>query len=591
MVFRSGKDTPVRLSWSRRSRWTAVALLALGALIAGALFARAPMARWLARRDLQRAQGSIAAHRVDEAASALAAALHRNPRLWQAREALGELELGRGRLEEAFLQFQALSDLEPENPAGWDGLARVRMAAGQHDAALAALDALLGLAPDRVQRRVDRAELRLGRGRFRGAALDAEAVLRSDRRNARAWRVLARSTAAMKGRAAGVEVAERGLRQTGSDPALAEVLAAIRTAPEQATRPPVQLDPGLAERTEYWPGALGSAIREFLARLERKDWTGAEQLTAAARGNHPTTFLGPWMEALVAVNRQQYDAAERLLNEALRASPRSHRPISNLITLWSSRSGVLTTGEKLEAMARADPGFQYPLPIAAHAFLEADQPARAEATARLGLDAVPPSPVPARDLADLYLDLDRASDALAASEQGLGRFPGDPGLLLRQAKAYALLGDRARALEAYQRFVERWPDEPQAVAELAVLLEETRDDASSHARALELVRALEFDGPLDPAVAGAMGRVYARSGADPEWAQQLMELAVRGAPDDPALHYLLAVARKANGHREQAAAELQTALGLGRPFPEEAEARRLLHELGEGSPSSGAEGQ
>jgi predicted Zn-dependent protease len=566
-------------------------LLALGVLVTGAFLARGPVDRWLARLDLHRAHSALAAQRVDEAAAALAAALHRNPRLGQARAALGELELGRGRLEEAFLQFQALSELEPENPAGWDGLARVRMAAGQPDAALAALDSLLGVAPDRVARRLDRAELRLERQRFRGAGLDAEAVLKSDPRSARAWAVLARSTAVMKGRAAGVEVAERALRQVGPDPRLPEVLAAARTAPEQPARPPLQLDPDLAERTEFWPGALGTAIREFLGRLERKDWPGAEQLVAAARRNHPTTFLGPWMEALLAVSRQQYDAAERLLNEALRASPRAHRPISNLITLWTSRSGVLTTGERLEAMGRADPGFQYPLPIAAHAYLEADQPARAEATARLGLAAVPPSPVPARDLVDLYLDLDRSSDALAACEQGLGRFPGDPGLLLRQARAYALLGDRARALEAYQRFVDRWPDASRAVAELAVLLEETRDDATSHARALELVRGLEFDGPLDPAVAGSMGRVYARSGADPERAQQLLELAVRGAPDDPALHYLLAVARKANGNREQAAAELHTALGLGRPFPEEAEARRMLRELSEGSPSSGTSGQ
>ena len=566
-------------------------LLAVAALATAVFLARGPVDRWLARGDLERARGAIAAQRGDDAASALAAALRRNPRLGSARQALGDLELRRGRLEEAFLQFQALSDMEPENPVGWDGLAQVRTAAGQQDAALSALDVLFGLAPDLAQRRIDRAELRLRRGRFRGASLDAAEVLRSDPRNSRAWSVLARSTAAMQGRAAGVEVAERATRQTGADPALAAVLAEVRTAPEQPVRPPPLLDPDVAERTEYWPGALGTAIRELLIRLARKDWTGAAQLVAAARHNHPTTFLGPWMEALVAVNQQHYDVAERLLVEALRASPRSHRPISNLITLWTSRYGVLTTGERLEAMARADPGFQYPLPIAAHAFLEADQPARAEATARLGLEAVPPSPVPARDLADLYLDLDRASDALSACEQGLGRFPADPGLLLRRAKAYALLGDRARALDGYQRFVERWPDEPRAVAELAVLLEETRDDATSRARALELVRALEFDGPLDPAVAGAMGRVYARSGADPERAEQLLELAVRGTPDDPTLSYLLAVARKANGHREQAAAELRTALGLGRPFPEEAEARRMLRELSEGSPSSGASGK
>ena len=258
-------------------------LLAVAALATAVFLARGPVDRWLARGDLERARGAIAAQRVDDAASALAAALRRNPRLGSARQALGELELRRGRLEEAFLQFQALSDMEPENPVGWDGLAQVRTAAGQQDAALSALDVLLGLAPDLAQRRIDRAELRLRRGRFRGASLDAAEVLRSDPRNSRAWSVLARSTAAMQGRAAGVEVAERATRQTGADPALAAVLAEVRTAPEQPVRPPPLLDPDVADRTEYWPGALGTAIRELLIRLARKDSTGAAQLVASAR--------------------------------------------------------------------------------------------------------------------------------------------------------------------------------------------------------------------------------------------------------------------------------------------------------------------
>ena len=128
MSFRSGKDAPARgpVAWLRRPGRVVAALLGVGVLAALLLLARTPVQRWLAARDLERAQELIVGQRVDDAASALAAALRRNPRLAGARQALGELELQRGRLEEAFLQFLTLSELQPEAPAGWDGLARVR---------------------------------------------------------------------------------------------------------------------------------------------------------------------------------------------------------------------------------------------------------------------------------------------------------------------------------------------------------------------------------------------------------------------------------------------------------------------------------
>jgi hypothetical protein len=58
-----------------------------------------------------------------------------------------------------------------------------------------------------------------------------------------------------------------------------------------------------------------------------------------------------------------------------------------------------------------------------------------------------------------------------------------------------------------------------------------------------------------------------------------LEAAVQGAPEDPTLRYYLALARKLEGKPELAIPELRLALQLGRPFPEEPEARRLIREL------------
>ncbi len=320
-------------------------------------------------------------------------------------------------------------------------------------------------------------------------------------------------------------------------------------------------------------------MRDFVGKLRRQDWSGAEALAASARATYPETLMGPWLQGVLELSNQRLEAAERLFHEALAVSPRSHRPISNLITVWSVQKGPLYTGERLTALAREDPGFVYPLPIAAHAYLEADQPALAESTARLALGALPDSPIPYRDVAALYLELDRASDAVAISDQGLQRFPADAQLHLLRARASALLGDRERAIQEYELLLPRWPDVPIAAAELAALLMETRSDTVSRQRALELVRALERDGPMEPDVLGAMARVYLQAG-DPQAALAVLEPAVRGSPGDPALHFQLALARNATGSPDQALIEVRRSLASGRPFPGEPEARRLLRELG-----------
>jgi tetratricopeptide (TPR) repeat protein len=564
---------------SRRLLQIATALLAGLVVAGGVLAARQPMRGLLARRDLAQARELTIVGRVEDARAALHRALRRKPDLAAARQALGALELGAGHLEQAFLHFQALTDQQPASADAWLGLARVRALAGQPVEAAAALDEVLDLDPARVDARSQRAALRLELGQDEGALLDAAQATRADRKDVRAWRALARATTRLKGTAAGLEVLDRPVTEAGSDPALVEERSAIQSG--RAGGPPrtdrLRESPG--DRAERWPGALGAMMREFVGKAGRQDWNGAEALAAAAALAYPETLMAPWLRGVVELSNRRLDSAERLFHEALAISPRSHRPITNLVTIWSTQNDVLHTADRLVALAERDPGFIYPLPIAARAYLEGDQPARAESTARLALAALPDSPLPYRDVASLYLELDRASDAVAICEQGLQRFPNDARLQLLRARASTLLGDREHAIQQYERVLPRWPDFPIAAAELAALLMESRSDTVSRQRALDLVRSLERDGPMEPEVLGAMGRVYLQAG-DPQAALAVLEPAVRGSPGDPALHLQLALARKATGSPDLALIEVRRSLASGRPFPGEPEARRLLRELG-----------
>jgi tetratricopeptide (TPR) repeat protein len=438
---------------------------------------------------------------------------------------------------------------------------------------------VLQLDPGQVDAQELRAQLRLQLGRDQGALLDASEAKRRQQGDPRVWLALVRATARVKGAAAGAAVLEQAPAQLASDPGLVQELSALRAGRVDRSQPAGRVRDPDADHADRWPGALGATMREWVGTIARQDWAGAEALAATAGRAYPETLMGPWLEGVLAAARKQLEPAERLFRDALVVSPRSHRPITNLVGVWFEQRGPLHAADQLVALARVEPGFIYPLPIAARAYLEADQPARAESTARLAITVLPGSAVPYREVAKLYLELDRAGDALSLCEEGLARFPGDVPLQLLRARGAILLGDRERAIQQYEQLLPRWPDHPIIAAELAALLVETREDAASRTRALGLVHDLELDGPMEPEVLGAMGRVYLAAG-DASRALAVLEPAAQAAPADPGLHYQLALALKADGKTDRALGEVRRALATGHSFPTEADARRLLRDLG-----------
>jgi len=412
-------------------------------------------------------------------------------------------------------------------------------------------------------------------GQHRGALLDATRLLEADRRDVQAWVVRIHAERRLHGADAAATVVQEAIGKVGEDPSL--VAERSSTTPQPGPGP-LRPKEGFADRADRWPGKLGALLRDVATDLGRRDWAAAEGLAAQARRDHPGSWVGPWLEGVVEQARGNLEAAERRLLEALAVSPRAHRPVTNLAAVWARRHDRLTAADRLVALVDADPTFEYPLPIAARTYLEADQPARAEATARRMLAAAPGSARAHAELATLYLELDRPSDALQTCEQGLIRFPGDPELMLRAARSKAALGDRAGAVSAYEALLTRQPDHHLGTAELALILVE-RGEADASRRAGALVEGLQMDGPLEPEALGAIGRVALKISGNPARAVEALGLAVRGAPEDPTLRYYLGLASKAGGKPELALSALRSALQLGRPFPEDAETRKLIAEL------------
>ena len=388
---------------------------------------------------------------------------------------LAAVELAQDRIEPAFLHLLAYTEMFPEDADGWIALADVRAKAAQPQEAEAALTQALQLAPQREHLRTRRASLRSRIGRHYGALVDAQAAFERDPRDTEASLIVRTELARMRGT-------------------------------DAAPPSEVELSPR-SSAAENWPGTLGPTIRDFLADLRAKKWTNATRISRSARETYPDTMLGPWLEGIVAFSAGELRNAEDRFQEALKLSPRSHRVITNLIVLWSREGGPASTADHLVALTERDPGFTYPLPIAARAWLEASQPRQAEQTIRRMFNLLPASSLPYREAATFFLLVDRASEAISTAADGIARFPADPELPLLQGRASLSLGDREAAIRSFDAALRLRPDDQVAAAQLARLLVTARKDASSHARALALVRNLKADQPSDEEVLTAMSEV------------------------------------------------------------------------------------
>jgi Flp pilus assembly protein TadD len=539
--LRSGHRASIGVQAPRR-RWPVIVAIAVVVAAAGSWSLRASVARSLARHHVSRAERMLASGDDGSATVELEVAVEEDPLQRDARRLLGELHLRHNRLEHAFLELQSYAEAFPEDPHGWSDLAEVRLRASQPEQAEAALTDALDRARGRDDLRQRRAKLRLGLGRYHGALVDAQAILQRD---------------------GGVALFEA---------------AAARLASAHCLPPPATAE-GDAKN---WPGELGVLIRDFAAATRLKDWTRAAAIVRSARERYPRAMLAPWLEGLSSFSLGDLDSAERSFNQALALSPRSHRPVTNLVAVWSRRRGPAYAGDQLVQMVEHDPAFAYPLPIAAAAYVEADQPAKAEATIRRLFAMLPLSPVPYREVAKFLLHLDRASDAMATVNEGLTRFPADPDLLEEQARGYAALGDREAAIRSDDATLAARPDDQHAAAQLALLLVTARNDAASRQRAARIVRELECDAPSDPDVLGAMGLVLLEAANDAGAARTWLEAARDRAPKSPQLRYRLALAYARGQDVAGARRELRQALQSGLAFDEEPEARRLLEEIGSG---------
>jgi predicted Zn-dependent protease len=559
----AGAPGPTPVRWKRFARWAGLAALA-ALLVIGVVKAFDSRLVRGKRAELAagRARTALEAGDVERARSELRAALALMPDDTAARKQLAALEAARGSPEAAFLEYQSLTEVSPEDPDGWIALARLMRASGLLEAPEATLDQALEAAPGNDVAHRERGEIRERLGRYLGALEDARAAIKAAPDDAGAKSLLLRSEA----------------RAGGATGAGSTVDLGPPPASPRRLRPDAQVDrSALGTWTrEYWPGRMGDLRKTFEAQVQQQDWAEAQRTVDAANLQFPGTIFGPFLAGLLDLRRGDPDAAEQHLMAALKIAPRSPVIVATLGRVWSRKGGAAYAAGRLMALAERDPKLSIVRYIAARAYIEAGDPFRAEGALRRGLELQPDSPVPYQHLTDFDFGLDRTPEALEVAREGISRFPGSTDLQMMVGQIQAAVGHPEEAIATYRTLLRRRPDLDLARYRLALLLA-SRTEPALHQEFLDTLALLANDRPSDPQLLDALGWMHHQAGRD-DLARPLLELAVERSADEPSTRFHLGSVYLASGASARGREELQRAVDSARPFPERLEAMRLLRD-------------
>jgi tetratricopeptide (TPR) repeat protein len=587
--------------------WIALCVIAAAALSLPKVWASSFVTQRRAAVHLKRARAELAANEFLQARAQLREALRLQPGNREARQDLATMELGVGNWELALLEFESMTELHPEDPDGWMGLAGIMAKRGWLEAPEAALDKAIEAAPERADAHSLRGDIRFRLGRYHGALVDAQAALAAAPRDARSWSLLVRSEARVRGVAAAIEAGKRAIASIGRDPALLPTLAFLDAAhgpiqplaqpgaaldllaapaPPRQLRADGQFDPGnLASWTrEQWPGRLAETRQALEVQLQQQNWAAAQRIVDSAGAAYPDTAFAPYLAGILGLARGNADEAERHLTEALAVDPRLPTILAALARTWSRKKSVAFAAEQLMRLAERDRSFAFARYLAARAYVEARDPIQAEAALRRGLELQPDSPVPYQHLADYYFGLDRMPEALGICQQGLDRFPRELALKIMLAQISAALGKTSNALRIYDEVLSSRPDLDILQYRFAMLLASQDKDPTLWGRSTQILRLLQADLPSDPLLLDVLGWLHYRA-HETQRARELLQAALKSAPEEPALHFHLAAAYLQEKQTDLARNELKLALDSHRPFAERLEA---LHLLRESAPPSSA---
>ena len=364
----------------------------------------------------------------------------------------------------------------------------VRLALGDPDAALAAFDEALGMAPDSVEALVGKSEALVRLSRLAEARSLLESTVTRSPGAGSAWLALG-----------GLD-----LRQGRFDAAAASLQRAVETGAMLSVPERIQARVGRVEALVL-SGDLEAAASDQKALEKAAPESPAALLTGAR----------------LALARGDADKAVDLLQRVVSVLPSAQAPRAMLVTALMER------GSQEQALAEAGklvgrfPDDDLPRITLAQAQLRAGRPEDAQATLRALIDRPDPSGQAITLAAQIELRQGRSGAGLDFLERGVETAPEDENLRLQLAAAYLAGGRTADAIEALRSI----PDEqasPQRERMLVLAVAASQGEAAARG---EIQRALSAN--PDDVVLLNLAATYLSSIGDRRAARDLLDKALK----------------------------------------------------------------
>ncbi len=344
--------------------------------------------------------------------------------------------------------------------------------------------------------------------------------------------------------------------------------------------------------------------------LGRKDYNLLSQVANTTMSIAPQ-YANPYLwRGIAEANQNQKDRAETDFRQALKLNPSSAAGNLELGQLLLEQEHVAQAKPLLEQALEENPGSVQALQLLNILDMRAKQPEKAIARTKAQIAKLPQFGPLYDQLAELQLATTDKAGALASADQALKLNAndesavmiysravianGDPGKAVsawqqwiaahpKDADANAMLGslvqsqgDKEKAMTYYKQALALQPDQPVAANNLAYLMIET---GQSPDVALSLAQTARRLLPNAPSTADTLGWAYYQHGTYYS-ARDLLEEAVKSAPDDPTMQYHLGMTYSKLNDKSSATLHLKKAATLAPNSPVAADANKELASLG-----------
>jgi tetratricopeptide (TPR) repeat protein len=487
-----------------------------------------------------------------------------------------ELQLATGNTEAAEEGYRAI--IEQADGAGpsairaRNALARLLLQAQRIDEARALIDAVLAESAGEPDALILRATLALRDRNSESAIADLRLVLNNDPEWPEVHRLLGLAHAQTEAYALSQDAFQKAVELAPDDPLAYLQLAEVRVRsgdPEGALATLEQL-------LQKVPDSVAGQQAISRIQLSQRDWGALGETAERIKSNRAEHPLGYYLEGLSLQQQGEHAAAITAFEQALVKRPDAAEPLIGAARSEVALGNVDAAEQRVQAVLKDKPGNALARFLLGDIYLAGGRLEEARDQFDEAVLLNPTSPRGHSRLAGVQGRLGDAQAQRATLERGI-EATGRSGLLVLQlATVLEAQGEYDQAMAAYDEVLSRFPNAVVAANNLAMLLATRVGDQAALDRALEL--ASPFADSAQPALVDTLGWVHhLRSEYDA--AQPLLEKALAGLPDSPALNYHIGRNLAALGEVDEAREHLARA-AAAEGSADQAEAQAALEALG-----------